>query len=439
MLLRTGSFCLAAVLGASFFAGPVEVKAAVGSGIVQLNNEILKIPKPETKTLKIESKQELSEFVNDKQLSSVSFDSDVANDITSMNFTADKSGVWSIYCVSGEADLSIKTTDGTIVLPREKIAKKGSTSVELTEGTEYVISVQQVVKDISALLIDPKDPIDISSYNRIKDQTEFKSVTNTYEYVASETGDYAFVLDELTSEATTVSINITDKDGNKVKANTGLKVNGVLTAPLTKGEKYTVTIKGLASAKFAMSIYVPKAPVDITEYTEIEDFIAYSGNTCEYSYTAPRDGAYHFALESKDQQAPVRILIKDKNGKLVDDIDFVAKKVGAKSELIGGETYSVTVKTSTNATVKTPAFKLYITPQKETKDVTEFDKIEDSLTFKYQRNNYTLNVTEKGEYTFNFDLSGSNDSFVYFIITDKDGRLAGLVSLREFCAKFFWE
>ena len=25
------------------------------------------------------------------------------------------------------------------------------------------------------------------------------------------------------------------------------------------------------------------------------------------------------------------------------------------------------------------------------------------------------------------------------IITDKNGRLAGLVSLREFCAKFFWE
>ena len=25
------------------------------------------------------------------------------------------------------------------------------------------------------------------------------------------------------------------------------------------------------------------------------------------------------------------------------------------------------------------------------------------------------------------------------IITDKNGKLAGLVSLREFCAKFFWE
>ena len=86
---------------------------------------------------------------------------------------------------------------------------------------------------------------------------------------------------------------------------------------------------------------LPSKTLDITNYTRIDDSQSYNGCINTYTYKAPIDGAYHFALESKG--SPLAFSIKDKNGKSVDSLDFIKNKLGTKVELKAGKTYTISV------------------------------------------------------------------------------------------------
>lgn len=418
IILRSGTFCLTAILGAACFSTPIKVSAyqGPGTGIVKLDNEILKIPKVTESVLNVS--EEKREYNNKTPLVAESFDSDVAHNVTSMTYTAEKTGEGFIFCNYGNAKLTIKTGAGNVI-KTTNVAKDSIISLKLTQGDDYTLSVSNVTKDVNLLIIEPKDIIDVSSYNLINDKIELKGMTNTYTYTAPETGNFDFVPDSLTSLSSSLNIKVTDLHGNTVKSTSALGVKKKLTIPLTKGEKYTIAVKSYETSDFVLAIYPPKV-LDITGYTKVEDSQPYLQCTRKYTYKAACDGVYYFALESFGSK--LAYVIKDKDGNTVHDADFITKKIGSSVTLKGQETYSIYVYNGTTGGDNMSSFALYITPQKPTMDVTAYDKIEDSFTFVYQRNNYLLKVDEKGEYTFNFNLTDANATFVNFYIYDSEGK-----------------
>ena len=71
IILRSGTFCLTAILGAACFSTPIKVSAyqGPGTGIVKLDNEILKIPKVKESVLNVsEEKREYKNKTPQKAL-----------------------------------------------------------------------------------------------------------------------------------------------------------------------------------------------------------------------------------------------------------------------------------------------------------------------------------------------------------------------------------
>lgn len=416
IILKTGTFCLAAILGAACFSVPEKVNASPvpGSGLVKLSNDILKVPKVTEAVLN--PVPEKKEYKSTYTISAESYETDRFNAHTVI---ANKTGTWYILCNYGGGRVLVKDSDAEVVVGRTYVSKNSAIKMDLTKGETYTLTVDQINTDIGLLIIEPKDVIDVSNYNYISDQTEFKGMTNTYTYTPSETGKYAFVLDSVTSPSKNpISIYVKDANGNTLRSATNIAAGKMISADLTKGQKYTITVTGNDTTTFGLSYNLEKKP-DITGYTRIDDTQSYNGCINTYSYKAPYDGAYYFALESRG--SALSLDVKDSNGKSIKSLDFVTTKLGAKVDLKANETYTISVGCGTASGNTRSSYTLYVTPQKPTLDVTNYDKIEDSFTFVYQKNKYLLRVDEKGEYTFNFDLTDAKATFVYFYIYDMDG------------------
>ena len=416
IILKTGTFCLAAILSAACFSTTAQVNASPlpGPELVRLNNEILKVPKITEAILNPEP--EKKEYKSTYSISAVSFETDRFN---SCHIEAYKGGTWYILCNYGGGRVLVQDGNADVVVGRTYVSKNSVIKMDLTKGGQYTVVTDQINTELGLLIIEPKDVVDVSNYNYISDQTEFKDMTNTYTYTAPETGKYAFVLDSLTSPSkNAISVYVKDSNGNTLKSALNIAEGKVIGVDLTKGQKYTISVKGNDTTQFGLSYNLVKT-VDITNYTRIDDSQSYNGCVNTYTYKAPYDGAYYFALESNG--SALSYTIKDSNGKTIKSLDFVKEKLGAKVDLKANETYTVSVGCGTASGNTRSSYSLYVTPQKPTLDVTNYDKIEDDFTFVYQKNKYLLNVSEKGEYTFNFDLTDAKATFVYFYIYDMEG------------------
>ena len=415
IIVKAGTFCLAAVLGMAIFSAPVQVNASQlqGAGVIKLNNDILKIPKVTESVLNAQVAK--AEFKNTASISAESFESELATDQTA--FCATRSGTWNILCNYGGGKLVVKDQNSNTVV-NSYVSKNSSVSMNLIQGKTYTVSVSQVNPNIGLLIIEPKDVIDLSGYNYVSDKAEFKDMSNYDSYTAPESGKFVLTMDKLTSSSNTIKVVVKDSNGTVLASDNAMRAGKAIGATFTKGQKYSITVTGITTSEFGISL-LPSKTLDITNYTRIDDAQTYNSCINTYTYKAPIDGAYYFALESK--AAPLSFSIKDKNNKTIQSLDFVTSKLGAKVDLKGGETYTVSVGCAIASGNNRSAYSLYVTPQKPTLDVTEHDKVEDSFTFKYQKNNYTLNVPEKGDYTFNFDLADSQATFVNFYIYDAAG------------------
>ncbi|MBO7425305.1 MAG: hypothetical protein J6U23_06465, partial [Clostridiales bacterium] len=322
IILKTGTFCLAAILGAACFSVPEKVNASPvpGSGLVKLSNDILKVPKVTEAVLN--PVPEKKEYKSTYTISAESYETDRFNAHT---IIANKTGTWYILCNYGGGRVLVKDSDAEVVVGRTYVSKNSAIKMDLTKGETYTLTVDQINTDIGLLIIEPKDVIDVSNYNYISDQTEFKGMTNTYTYTPSETGKYAFVLDSVTSPSKNpISIYVKDANGNTLRSATNIAAGKMISADLTKGQKYTITVTGNDTTTFGLSYNLVKKP-DITGYTRIDDTQSYNGCINTYSYKASYDGAYYFALESRG--SALSLDVKDSNGKSIKSLDFVTTKL----------------------------------------------------------------------------------------------------------------
>jgi len=165
------------------------------------------------------------------------------------------------------------------------------------------------------------------------------------------------------------------------------------------GEVYTVKIKhrqGLPS--YRLTIYQPKAVVDISGITDFEDSIEHKGQRNIYTYTPSVDGTYRFGVSGLEGGVLVGLYVFDSLGETVAHMYHLNQdgEGVTVNNVKAGETYEVQVRHYNGFGTYT----LNIGAQKETVDIGEYREIKDSIQYVDQRNVYTFTADVDGRYRF---------------------------------------
>lgn len=141
---------------------------------------------------------------------------------------------------------------------------------------------------------------------------------------------------------------------------------------------------------------------------EFEGTVTETNKTCEFAYTAPRDGRYF--IDSIETKTNCRVSFK-----MVDSLgNEVTTRANQQISLEEDETYTLSV---SYYDVNTD-FKITLRQQKPSTDITEIGVISDQLMFDNQKNVYFYTAPVGGTYQFKFTSATANVKF-WFLIWDQ--------------------
>lgn len=146
----------------------------------------------------------------------------------------------------------------------------------------------------------------------------------------------------------------------------------------------------------------PEVEIEIGSGTVTEENSVY-----EYQYTAPRDGRYYIDLTDVNPNCYVSAYIYDSLGNEVLEVWGQGGDSGM-AILEENENYTIEVCRYQNYNSD---FKISITPQKESTDISDLSEIHDQISFADQANYYTFTAKVSGAYNFAIENQTANASF----------------------------
>ena len=386
-----------------------EDETAEASAAASLVREIT-IPEPDYEDLNVDGVYVGSRFVIDEKEPIIYTGSISSGDHTDIyHFTGAIDGWYSFRLESSKQNsLDIIVLDSN---DTKLIDSHTGRTIELIAGEEYTIEVSQYSEPSDyTLRIDQQTvPWDITEITTLEDQFSFEGQENYYFYTAPRDGYYRFELTQMNANMR-VNTVIRDRFDNKLRDSLS---NGFV--ELEEGETYTVRLQqydGLGS--YTMLVYTQKPTQDITGYGAVNDSIQYNDQSNYYTFTAPVDGYYRFAITDQKADTRFAIVVRDQyESKLMDVYS------GGNVSMEAGETYSIEVQQS----IGLGSYKLQIGYQKETVDISDADIVYDSITFANQTNEYLYTPSETRDYTLTLGEYLSSCRFDLIVLDKYDYKL----------------
>ena len=240
--------------------------------------------------------------------------------------------------------------------------------------------------------------VEIDEYTLINDSIEFTDQLNCYNFIPPRYGRYRFELSGMRSGIVTC-LYATNALGEILESDKyASNGRGITLQNLNADETYQICVgQNDNFGQYALSVGYQKEIVDITEYTSIHDRLEYKDQRNVYLFTPSQDGVYRFELSGM-QSGTVAVLNAYNNlGESFALNDRCANGDGITLEdLKAGEQYEIQVR-------QRESFSSYILNfgwQKEPKDISDFDGVNDSVQYIGQRNVYTFIPAENRTYTF---------------------------------------
>lgn len=267
--------------------------------------------------------------------------------------------------------------------------------------------------DLSILSVDPVFVGETTTIEEVPSVIYYGSITeygqvDSYAFTATDSGSYGFTLSDMKAK-TSVDVVVFDSLANNIAYSCG---TGYF-ADLIAGNTYDVRVEqdsGLTD--YILSIGVPRAAVDITNVTTVNDQIYYGAQRNIYLLTAPVSGVYRFQLNEVHADVTFNLLLWDRlENKLID-----TEYSGYTVKLSAGETYELRI----DHDVGYGSYELNISYPKEPVDITGYDVVNDSIEYSGQINEYVYTPEYFGIYYF--DLSEVNaDVDFEFLVYDHLG------------------
>ena len=267
---------------------------------------------------------------------------------------------------------------------------EGLTATGLTANETYTFTVEQCREygtfDLTVGF--DKAELDISDITQLSDSVEFTGQRNCYRFVPQETGRYHFEISELHAD-TELKVVLQDDLEAEVTSNNYCKNGGAITADLTAGEEYTLYIlQSEGTSSFNLNIWSQKAQTDISSLTGLTDSIQFVDQQNCYAFTPSCDGKYRFSVSGMLSETEVNIRVTDHLGQEVSSGNC-GNDTGISMDLTAGESYTVYVKYRSGLST----YQLSIGQQKPTVSINGAITVNDSIVYRDQRNNYTLDAS----------------------------------------------
>lgn len=222
--------------------------------------------------------------------------------------------------------------------------------------------------------------------------------SDDYSFTAPRDGRYRFEMSEI-HDGNSVDLLIYNSLGEVVDSNYNCNNGeGVTLYDVTGGEAYRVCVRyNYAMTPYHLSIGLQKEPLDITNYTSLTDSVDFTYQCNVYYFTAPRDGRYRFEIANLYGYAEVEMLAWNDLHEEINKDYYCSNGEGLTLyDLEEGKTYEIQVRQTTGFS----SYELHIGQQKETKDISSYDCVQDSIEFLNQRNVYRFCPAESGSYRF---------------------------------------
>lgn len=171
----------------------------------------------------------------------------------------------------------------------------------------------------------------------------------------------------------------------------------------------TVKNGGIENVLTADSIFTAD-PVQVEEEPEVvlgEGTVTEETPSFEYEYTAPRDGSYYISVTNVSANSYIDRGVYDNLGNLVEKL-WGEGDSDVTAELEEGQDYTVKIQRYQDYNSN---FKVSVTAQKETTDISEISEVKDQITFDQQKNVYTFTPKVNGNYRFEITDKTANAEF----------------------------
>lgn len=227
-----------------------------------------------------------------------------------------------------------------------------------------------------------------------------------YTFTAPRDGRYGFTFENIMANAS-LHLEILDSTGERVLSNYSNECYLVM----TEGETYSIKVEqSSGSTQYTLRVGIQKPTRDISSVTTVYDQVSFADQKNVYMFTAPISGRYRFDLTETNANTTFHIMMWDKYEKEILS-DYSG---GAYVVLDAGETYQLQVRYYN----KLGSYVMRVYFQKETRDITGYGTVNDSIEYDDQKNVYTFTPPVTGRYRFDLTESSVNTTY-HLMMWDK--------------------
>lgn len=370
----------------------------------------LRIPQKSSKEISIDDAF-VGEDIYIEEENSISFSgySSESDSINEYYFTTPRDGVYtfSIEDIMASASVRLEVYDDKdecIISTSNNLAYE-----ELLGNTKYKIIVtnREGESNFNLLIGIQKKTVDISNSSTIYDQVSFENQINKYIFSPSLNGLYRFDITQANANVQ-FRLLITDEKENNLESthNNGVDVM------LESGKTYEIQIiQSNGVGDYCLKIGFQKPTTDVTGYTVIKDSTQYINQENIYTLSPDVSGRYRLDITENNANNQYRISVWD----ALDNSILETSNLGGYMDLKKGEIYKIQIKQRDGF----GNYTLNIGYQLETQNITDMDKIYDSIIFQDQINTYKIVANESRVYTFTLEDYNSEDCTIKLLVTDE--------------------
>lgn len=239
----------------------------------------------------------------------------------------------------------------------------------------------------------------------------FNGSKDEYYFTAPVDGRYGFDISNIYSGAK-IYMKVTDSlNYQHISTYTTHKY-----ADLKAGETYVINLDYYnMETDYKLSVGIPRQVADISYVTAVADSVSYEDQCNAYRFTCTNSGIHYFYLSQTEANTKFLMSLKDNLG-----YSLINTYSGGKAaELKAGETYYLYIEQYNSL----GNYTLNVCHPKNSRDITGYTTIDDSIQYVDQCNTYTFRPAVSGYYGFELNQVNADTKFVMYMYDSYNNKL----------------